>query len=173
MHSVPVPYIPTAATVTNMMAGLDWEPLINRRRAVRMFVFYKMHSGLVAIYTTLYLTPRQYHTRHMYAYFIPHSRIDQHAFSFFPITVRLWNKLPSPTAQAPSLNASRPDWRHCILCKQNHFNSTKVHTQLHKYTHLKKTTLLLYIISYLQTNNTLSMRSPSAKIISLLMSGSI
>ena len=87
-----------------MMAGVDWEPLINRRRAFHMFMFYKMHSGLVAIHPTLYLTPRQYyHTSHKY--YIPHSRIDQHAFSFFQSTVRLWNKLPATTAQAPSLNA--------------------------------------------------------------------
>ena len=91
------------SSVTNMMAGLDWEPLIKRRRAFRMIMFYKMHSGLVAIHPTLYLTPRQYHTSHKY--YIPHSRIDQHAFSFFPSTVRLWNKLSATTAQAPSLNA--------------------------------------------------------------------
>ena len=85
------------SSVTNMMAGLDWEPLIKRRRAFRMIMFYKMHSGLVAIHPTLYLTPRQYHTSHKY--YIPHSRIDQHAFSFFPSTVRLWNKLSATTAQ--------------------------------------------------------------------------
>ena len=89
------------SSVTNLMAGLDWEPLVNRRRAFRMFMFYKMHSGLVAIHPTLYLTPIQYHTSHKY--YIPHSRIDQHAFSFFPSTVRLWNKLPATTAHAPSL----------------------------------------------------------------------
>ena len=83
-------------------AGLDWEPLVNRRRAFRMFMFYKMHSGVVAIHPTLYLTPRQYHTSHKY--YIPHSRIDQQDFSFFPSTVRLWNKLPATTAHAPSLN---------------------------------------------------------------------
>ena len=91
------------SSVTNMMAGLDWEPLLNRRRAFRMFMFYKMHSGLAAIHPTLYLTPRQYHTSH--TYYIPHSMIDQHAFSFFPSTVRLWNKLSATTAQSPSLNA--------------------------------------------------------------------
>ena len=85
---------------TNVMAGLDWEPIIKRRRAFRMFMFYKMYSGLVAIHPTPYLTPRQYHTSHKY--YITHSRIDQHALSFFPNTVRLWNKLP---AQAPTLNA--------------------------------------------------------------------
>ena len=45
------------SSITNMMAGLDCEPLINRRRAFRMFMFYKMHSGEVAIHPTLYLTP--------------------------------------------------------------------------------------------------------------------
>ena len=91
------------SSVTNTMAGLDWEPLTNWCRAFRMFMFYEMHSGLVAIHPTLYLTPRQYHTSHKY--YIPHWRVDQHAFSFFPRTVRLWNKLPATTAQAPSLNA--------------------------------------------------------------------
>ena len=59
------------SSVTNMMAGLDWEPLLNRRRACRMFMFFKMHSGPVAIHPTLYLTPRQYHTSHK-------CRISQH-----------------------------------------------------------------------------------------------
>ena len=54
------------SSVTNMMAGLDWEPLVNSRRAFRMFMFYQMHSGLVTIHPTLYLTPRQYHTSHKY-----------------------------------------------------------------------------------------------------------
>ena len=76
---------------------------VNRGRAFPMFMFYKMHSGEVAIHPTLYLTPWQYHTSHKY--YIPHSRIDQQAFSFFPRTVRLWNKLPATTAQAPSLSA--------------------------------------------------------------------
>ena len=40
------------SSVTNMMAGLDWEPLLNRRSAFRMFMFYKKHSGLVAIHPT-------------------------------------------------------------------------------------------------------------------------
>ena len=92
-------------SVTNMMAGLDWEPLINRRRTLLMIMFYKMHSGLVAIHPTLYLTPRQCHTSHKYC--IPHSRSNQHAFSLFPSrpTVRLWHKLSATTAHAPSLNA--------------------------------------------------------------------
>ncbi len=44
------------SSVTNMVAGLDLEPLINRRREFRMFMFYKMHSGLVAIHPTLSYT---------------------------------------------------------------------------------------------------------------------
>ena len=128
-----------------MMAGLDWEPLplVNRRRAFRMFMFYKMHSsGLVATHPTLYLTPRQYHTSHKY--YIPHSRIDQRAFLFFPTgTVRLWNKLPATTAYASPLNVFKA--RVALLkglryCKPNHFNTSTTHTcRLHKYTHLKKT----------------------------------
>ena len=45
----------------------DWAWLgtvTNRRRAFRMFLFYNMHSVLVAIHPTLYLKPRQYHTSH-------------------------------------------------------------------------------------------------------------
>ena len=48
------------SSVISMMAGLGWESLLNRRRAFRMFMFYKMHSGLGAIHPTLSLTPRQY-----------------------------------------------------------------------------------------------------------------
>ena len=67
----------------------------------------------------------------------------------------------------------RPGWRYCkafVIVNQLIFNST-THTCTH--THLKKTTLLFYILSDFTTNNTLSMRSSYAKIISLLMLGII
>ncbi len=123
------------------MAGFDWEPLVNRRRAFRMFMFYKMHNGLVVIHPTLYLTPRQYHTSHKY--YIPHSRIDQHAFSFFPSTVRLWNKLPSTTVHAPSLNVFKA--RVASLYTESFLIAPHTPAQIHT---LKKTTLLFCNASY-------------------------
>ena len=116
-------------------------------------------SGLVAIHPTLYLTPRQHHTSHKY--YIPHSRIDQHAFSFFLVGLLL------------DCGTNWPGWRYCkafVIVNQIIFNST-THTCTN--THFKKTTLLFYILSDFTTNNTLSMRSPYAKIINLLMSGII
>ena len=153
------------------MAGLDWEPLVNRRRAFRMFLFYKMHSGLVAIHPTLYLTPRQYHTSHKY--YILHSRIDQHAFYSSLVLLDCGTNYQPLQHMQHRSTSLRPGWHYCkafVIVNQIIFNST-THTCTH--THFKKTTLLFYILSDFTTNSTLSMHSPYAKIISLLMLGII
>ena len=65
---------------------------------------------------------------------------------------------------------SHQSWESHVIVNQIIFNST-THTCTH--IHFTKTTLLFYILSDFTTNNTLNMRSPYAKIISLLMLGII
>ena len=92
-----------------------------------MFMFYKMHNGLVTIHPTLYLTPRQYHTSHKY--YIPHSRIDQHAFSFCPSRPLLLDCGTNyqPVQQRHHHSTSlRPGWRYCkafVIANQITFNT--------------------------------------------------
>jgi hypothetical protein len=86
-----------------MLAGLQWDSLMQRRKVARLSMFYKMQSGLVATDPSLFLIQRPDTT--VPRYNIPHSRIDAHLYSFFPNTVRAWNHLPATTVLAPSLAA--------------------------------------------------------------------
>jgi hypothetical protein len=91
------------SSVGDMLGGLQWQSLMERRRVAGLVLFYKMQSGLVATHPSQYLAIRPDGTNLRYA--IPHSRIDSHAHSFFPSTARAWNRLPATVVQAPSLNA--------------------------------------------------------------------
>ena len=89
------------SSVGDMLGGLQWQSLLERRAAARLVMFYKMYNGLVATVPSLFLIPRPDSPK----YYVPHSRIDIHAYSFFPRTVRVWNRLSEPTMLAPSLAA--------------------------------------------------------------------
>ena len=89
------------SSVGDMLGGLQWQSLMERRAAARLVMFYKMYNGLVATVPSLFLIPRPDSPK----YYVPHSRIDIHAYSFFPRTVRVWNRLSEPTMLAPSLAA--------------------------------------------------------------------
>jgi hypothetical protein len=90
------------SSVTNMLVGLSWEGLMERRRLARLAMFYRMQTGLVATHPSQFLTPRPDAPGY---YFVPHSRINIHLHSYFPATVRVWNRLPATTVMAPSLDA--------------------------------------------------------------------
>ena len=91
------------SSVGDMLAGLHWETLMQRRQSARLAMFYKMQSGLVATHPSSFLTPRP--DTDVPRYYIPHSRIDVHLYSFFPNTARAWNRLEATAVLAPSLDA--------------------------------------------------------------------
>jgi hypothetical protein len=91
------------SSVTSMLAVLRWTSLLERRTVARLAMFYKMQNGLVSTHPSQFLSP--YLEPNCYKYHIPHSRIDAHAFSFFPRTARAWNRLPLTTVLAPSFEA--------------------------------------------------------------------
>ena len=90
------------SSVDSMLEVLEWKSLQERRTAARLAMFYKMQNGLVATHPSQYLAPREDNN---IKYHVPHSRVDTHLYSFFPRTVRPWNRLPSQTVHAPSLEA--------------------------------------------------------------------
>ncbi len=92
------------SSVGQMLQGLGWPSLQQRREQARLSMFYKIHNNLVAVNRTKYLIPMALSSRtaHQFSYQIPHSRCDYHKYSFFPCTIRAWNCLPITVVQAPT-----------------------------------------------------------------------
>lgn len=91
------------SSVTNMLGNLNWQSLQDRRLHTRLTLFYKMQNNLICTHPSQYLVPRTNTETPMY--YVPHSRIDAHSFSFFPRTARVWNRLPAESLTAPTLEA--------------------------------------------------------------------
>ena len=94
------------SSVTNMVSSLNWTSLEDRRRQSRIIMLYKIHHDLVDIKSKDYLTPYSSSTRgHSSKYHIPQSRSSVYSSSFFPRTIKEWNKLPFDPAEFSSLDA--------------------------------------------------------------------
>ena len=75
---------------------------------LRLNMMYKIHNGLVAMDPQDHMTPIRRKSRyvHTLGYEVPRSQsTNYHHYSFFPRTIRDWNRLPETTVQAPNLNA--------------------------------------------------------------------
>ena len=76
------------------MSSLNWAPLSERRARAKLITLFKAKSGIIELPLDD-LKCRNSSTRsHKHNYFIPPSSVDSHLYSFFPNTIRLWNKLP-------------------------------------------------------------------------------
>ena len=93
------------SSVTEMLEQLDWAPLEERRKFIRLCMFYKIRTGLVDLgkpitMATIPRTSRHFNTKSVK---VPLSRTQYHQMSFFPRTIRDWNSLPNSVVEAPSL----------------------------------------------------------------------
>jgi len=71
-----------------------------RRQVNGLVMFHKIYQALnLPDEVSLLHTTTRGHGR---CYQIPFSRIDMHKFSFFPATVRLWNRSPNSVAHLDS-----------------------------------------------------------------------
>ena len=93
------------SSVTDMLKELEWEPLQDRRRRARLTMLFKMTEGMVRTQNDDRLVPAQRRSRHMNerSFQLPSARTDSRKFSFFPRTIREWNKLPNDIVAADSL----------------------------------------------------------------------
>ena len=80
------------------MAQLKWESLKQRRKGSRLILFYKGLKGQANIPVDDLKTPFRY-TRNHYSepFQVPYARTDTYRHSFFPVTIRDWNALPTST----------------------------------------------------------------------------
>ena len=82
--------------VTNMLEKLAWPSLKGRRKLSRLTTFHRVVNSYVEIERDLYLNPISHTSRdgNSMLFLRPHSSCNQHANSFFPWSIRHWNKLP-------------------------------------------------------------------------------
>ena len=87
-----------------MMQQLGWSTLEERRKQARAVTMYRIVHGQIAIPAPVYLTPSMQSTRGRGSRFcIPAGCVDTFRHSFFPVTIRIWNSLPSDVVMSPSL----------------------------------------------------------------------
>lgn len=87
------------SSVTDMLQGLGWRDLAQRRTDSRLTMMFKITRGLVDIPIGHYITLHRNGV-----HIIPiHARTQYYQYSYFPRTVSDWNQLPRDTLEAESL----------------------------------------------------------------------
>ncbi len=95
------------ASVTGMLDTLGWKTLEERRVESRLSMMYKISHNLVDFNTDQYLKLHpESRTRgsHPLKYQIPKATKDVFKYSYFPRTIREWNKLPAELVLSSSLD---------------------------------------------------------------------
>ncbi len=82
-------------SVTPMLHQLQWSTLQVRRAQMKVTIMYRIVHNLVDVPTT-YLIPISSARGHGTCYLVPFARTECYQKSFFPDTIRLWNRLPQP-----------------------------------------------------------------------------
>ena len=89
---------------TKLLNELCWEPLQRRREIHRLVLFYKIIHGESPNYLQTFLPPSNISTRRGNTYSSIHTRTDTFSRSFYPDTVREWNKLDKDIREAPNVS---------------------------------------------------------------------
>lgn len=101
------------SSVSEMMSSLKWITLEERRNNASLIMFYKIINNLIDINASNYLTPANTQTRgHSSRYILPKNRTATYMYSFFPRTIRLWNKLPEATVTATNISTFKNSLKH-------------------------------------------------------------
>ena len=109
----------TPGCVTSMLVNLKWEPLAERRATNRLLMLFKIQNGLVDINATNLLKKSDRRTRGAEKLFQEHAKHAVLHNSFFPRTIRQWNKLPSALTETPSLEHFKAGLTGCRLDLQH------------------------------------------------------
>jgi hypothetical protein len=92
-------------SVSPMLVSLNWIPLHSNRLIQQSCMFYKIHYALVNIQFPSSIQLASFHGRHDHnlKYAIPNNSVNSYKYSFYPRTVRIWNRLSSTTVSSPSV----------------------------------------------------------------------
>ena len=102
---------PTTGT-SALISKLKLEPLQDRRTICKATFMYTTMSGLVHLnpYKETLTAGNHLSQGQLKRPLIQQSRTDVQLHSFFPTSIRLWNRLPSQALSADTLTASVEDW---------------------------------------------------------------
>ena len=97
----------TYSSATDMLSNLGRRSLENRCIDARITMFYKIVYGLVAILVPSYFVHPKLYTRHMHSlsYRQIHTSVCYYQYSFSPMSVVLWNKLPADLVLVSDLDS--------------------------------------------------------------------
>jgi hypothetical protein len=91
--------------VTKMIEDLRWETLEKRRQQARLQMLFKINKGLVDIPAATFLKAGDTRTRGEHKFYQERHTDKVYLSTFFPRTVRDWNKLPRRIASADTLES--------------------------------------------------------------------
>jgi len=94
------------SSVTEMLNGLGWESLQNRRIKFKLCMAYNAIHNNCAFPIHNYIQFSDSNTRHSHPFsvLIPYARVDVYKFSFIPSFGIHWNTLPVSVVTAPTLD---------------------------------------------------------------------
>ena len=89
-----------------MLTQLGWSTLQERRARMRILLLYKATHHLVAVNSDLYLVPITAPTRqdHCLTFQRISTKTNYHKYSYYPRTIKEWNKLPAIIVECPDLD---------------------------------------------------------------------
>ena len=95
------------ASVSNIITTLGWRSLEQRRANARLYLFYKIIHGLVAVPLSDYIEPNTRISRycHSMTFRQLQTSTEYYKHSFFPLVVVQWNALPKSVVCLPRLEA--------------------------------------------------------------------
>ena len=101
------------ASVSAMLRELNWLPLKERRRDIRLAFLFQIIKGGVAVQAEDYLTKADSRTRNLHAHKYRHinSNSDQFKNSFFVRTIPQWNDLTEASVNADTARAFKASLR--------------------------------------------------------------
>ena len=95
------------ASVTEMLKSLGWRSPEQRRSDSRLCLFYKISYGLLAIDMPPYVVQpsRILRNSHPLGFRQIHTTVDYYKYSFCPLAIVQWNRLPSHIALLPTFDS--------------------------------------------------------------------
>ena len=90
-------------SVTAILDKLQWPTLKDRRHHLIAAMMYKIVNNLIDIEASLYTPTTSATHGHSRRYLCIQARINAYLHSFFPLAVRIWNRLPAQLVNATSL----------------------------------------------------------------------
>ena len=93
-------------SVTDMLHTLDWQTLEQRRSTAKLCMMYKIYHQIVAIQIPPYFQHQTRPTRHSHPLALRqiHTHTNAYKYSFFPLVVVQWNRLPTEVAMLTELS---------------------------------------------------------------------